>query len=76
MLSDKWNSRFLTTGNTGFGGGINWPAMGVFVDYGFAVMSTDDGHNSGPASSNWANNNPETITDVSAIAPLLFQTSS
>ena len=29
------------------------------------VLSTDDGHNSGPASSNWANNNPETIIDVS-----------
>ena len=27
----------MATGNTGFGGGINWPALGVFVDYGFAV---------------------------------------
>ena len=27
FLPSKWNSRFLTSGNGGFGGGINWPDM-------------------------------------------------
>jgi hypothetical protein len=25
-----YNQRFMATGNTGFGGGINWPGMGIF----------------------------------------------
>lgn len=41
-----WNSKFLTLGNGGFGGGINWLDMGSYVKYGFAVASTDTGHNS------------------------------
>ena len=27
FLPETWNSRFLTSGNGGFGGGINWPDM-------------------------------------------------
>lgn len=27
FLPEQWNSRFLTSGNGGFGGGINWPDM-------------------------------------------------
>ena len=27
FLPQQWNSRFLTAGNGGFGGGINWPVM-------------------------------------------------
>jgi feruloyl esterase len=58
-----YNQRFMTTGNTGFGGGINWPALGTFVQYGFAVMSTDSGHNSGAGDATWALNNPQALTD-------------
>jgi feruloyl esterase len=58
-----YNQRFMTTGNTGFGGGINWPAMGTFVQYGFASMSTDSGHDSGAGDASWALNNPEALTD-------------
>ncbi|TVY27482.1 putative feruloyl esterase B-1 [Lachnellula hyalina] len=58
-----YNGRFMTTGNTGFGGGINWPAMGTFVQYGFASMSTGSGHNSGAGDASWAINNTEALTD-------------
>lgn len=58
-----YNKRFMTTGNTGFGGGINWPAMGTFVQYGFASMSTNSGHSSGAGDASWALNNPEALID-------------
>ncbi|TVY87427.1 putative feruloyl esterase B-1 [Lachnellula willkommii] len=58
-----YNGRFMTTGNTGFGGGINWPALGIFVQYGFASMSTGSGHNSGAGDATWAINNTEALTD-------------
>lgn len=36
-----WNERFMTTGNGGFGGGINWPDMGIFSQVTW-FMSTCD----------------------------------
>ncbi|KAF1986575.1 tannase and feruloyl esterase, partial [Aulographum hederae CBS 113979] len=45
FLPDFWNQRFLTVGNGGFGGGINWPDMGAAAQYDLAVMSSDLGHN-------------------------------
>lgn len=44
FLPDDWNARFLTVGNGGFAGGINWLAMADGPPYGFASMSTDTGH--------------------------------
>ncbi|KAI1640627.1 putative ferulic acid Esterase/Feruloyl esterase [Biscogniauxia mediterranea] len=58
-----WNERFMTTGNGGFGGGINWPDMGRFVQYGFAAMSTDTGHSSDVDDGSWGLNAPETLID-------------
>ncbi|KAK6219254.1 hypothetical protein LQW54_002242 [Pestalotiopsis sp. IQ-011] len=59
-----WNSRFLATGNGGFGGGINWPDMGIFSHYGFATMSTDTGHNATAVSTgDWGLNKPESLVD-------------
>ncbi|KAI1847160.1 hypothetical protein JX265_011836 [Neoarthrinium moseri] len=59
-----WNERFLATGNGGYGGGINWPDMGIFSHYGFATMSTDTGHNASAISDgSWGLNNPETLID-------------
>ncbi|KAI1206865.1 tannase and feruloyl esterase [Annulohypoxylon truncatum] len=64
FLPDKtWNGRFLTTGNGGFGGGINWPDMGIFSQYGFATMSTDTGHNSSVDDGSWGLNAPESLID-------------
>ncbi|KAI0890766.1 feruloyl esterase-like protein B [Annulohypoxylon maeteangense] len=63
FLPAEWNGRFLTVGNGGFGGGINWLDMGAGVRYGFAVVSTDTGHNSTTADIRWAFNQPEMRTD-------------
>ncbi|KAI0470234.1 feruloyl esterase B precursor [Xylaria cf. heliscus] len=62
---DHWNGRLMTTGNGGFGGGINYPDMGEYTHYGFATVSTDTGHLSDIEDSAWALNNPERIIDWS-----------
>ncbi|KAI0451425.1 feruloyl esterase B precursor [Xylaria acuta] len=62
---DHWNNRLMTTGNGGFGGGINYPDMGEYIHYGFATVSTDTGHLSDIGDSSWALNNPESIIDWS-----------
>ncbi|KAI0184582.1 feruloyl esterase-like protein B [Xylaria flabelliformis] len=64
-VRDHWNSRLMTTGNGGFGGGINYPDMGEYTHYGFATVSTDTGHLSDIEDSSWALNNPESIIDWS-----------
>lgn len=62
-LPDNWNGRFLTTGNGGFAGGIRWESMAVFSMYGFASVSTDTGHISGPVDGSWAYNEPDKMYD-------------
>ncbi|KAI7047660.1 putative ferulic acid Esterase/Feruloyl esterase, partial [Hortaea werneckii] len=63
FLPNEWNERFLAVGNGGFAGGINWLDMGAGVGYGFAVMSTDTGHNSTPTDIEWALNSPQKKID-------------
>ena len=63
FLPTSWNRRFLAVGNGGFAGGINWLDMGAGLQYGFAVVSTDTGHNSTSFNGTWALNNPESLTD-------------
>lgn len=63
FLPVEWTGRYLAVGNGGFGGGINWLDMGAGVRYGFAVVSTDTGHNSTTADLQWAYNQPEKRTD-------------
>jgi feruloyl esterase len=63
FLPDDWNGRFLATGNSGFAGGINYADMGAGVQYGFAAMGTDTGHNSTSADGTWAWHNPEAVTN-------------
>lgn len=63
FLPTQWNGRFLAIGNGGFAGGINWLDMGAGIRYGFAVVSTDTGHNSSTSQSSWALNDPETRED-------------
>ncbi|KAI1097979.1 tannase and feruloyl esterase [Jackrogersella minutella] len=58
-----WNGKFMATGNGGFGGGINWPDMGILSQYGFATMSTDTGHSSDIADGSWGLDAPERVID-------------
>ena len=63
FLPQKWNARTMTAGNGGLGGGINWPDMGSFTQYGFAAIATDTGHVSNSSDGTWALNHPESIID-------------
>ncbi|OJD34254.1 ferulic acid esterase feruloyl esterase [Diplodia corticola] len=63
FLPTEWNDRFLAVGNGGFAGGVNWLDMGAGVGYGFAVVSTDTGHNSTSGDLAWGANAPEVLTD-------------
>ncbi|OAA53639.1 Tannase/feruloyl esterase [Niveomyces insectorum RCEF 264] len=63
LLPDAWNDRFLAVGNGGFAGGINWLSAGSGTHYGFAVVSTDTGHNSSVTDATWALNEPEKQAD-------------
>jgi len=62
-LPAHWSGRLVGTGNTGFGGGINWPFMKNIVFYQAVAFSTDTGHNSNPADGSWALNDDEKLID-------------
>jgi feruloyl esterase len=63
FLPEKWNKRYMASGNGGFGGGINWNDMESNVLNGFAAVSTDTGHLSQVFDASWALNKPESIID-------------
>src|SRR5579859_3521753 len=46
MPLETWNGRFLTVGNGGGAGGVNYPSLGQGLRAGYATCSTDCGHNS------------------------------
>ncbi|KAK3329866.1 Tannase/feruloyl esterase [Apodospora peruviana] len=51
----RYNSRMLTVGSASCeSDGINWPNMGEGPHYGFATISTDNGHNSNGSDLSWA----------------------
>ncbi|KAG8691555.1 hypothetical protein FRC11_001234, partial [Ceratobasidium sp. 423] len=61
---EKWNGRFAFVGNGGDAGGVNYPDMGIPLSkYGFAVASTDGGHNGTTADGSFAMGNPESQID-------------
>ncbi|USP79334.1 tannase and feruloyl esterase [Curvularia clavata] len=68
FLPENWNGRFLAVGNGGFAGGINYEDMASGVRYGFAVMSTDTGHNSTVGDGQWAYQHPERIANWGYLA--------
>ncbi|KAL0940503.1 feruloyl esterase b [Colletotrichum truncatum] len=63
LPTTTWNQRYLTVGNGGFSGGINWIDMGAGIRYGFSVASTDMGHNSSMLDITWALGQPEKQLD-------------
>ncbi|QRW22252.1 feruloyl esterase B [Rhizoctonia solani] len=59
--ADQWNGRFAFVGNGGYAGGVNYPDMGIPLSkYGFAVASTDTGHNGTSEDGSFTIGNPET----------------
>ena len=53
MPLETWNGRFLTVGNGGGAGGVNYPALGQGLRAGYATCSTDCGHNSSGTDGYW-----------------------
>jgi len=60
-----WNGRFRGTSPNGLGGSINFAAMGVGLRDGFAVVSTDTGHQGGDTA--WMGS-PDKVTDFAGRA--------
>ena len=60
-----WNGRFRGTSPNGLGGVINYNAMAVALSEGFAVASTDTGHQGGDTA--WMQT-PEKVTDFAGRA--------
>jgi feruloyl esterase len=60
---NTWNGRYMTVGNGAGSGGVNYPAMGISLRAGFAVASTDAGHNSTGIDGAWESLGPEVAID-------------
>jgi hypothetical protein len=65
-LPDNWNDRFLMVGGGGYVGSI--PGPGGAVDRGFAVTSTDTGHQSTGVTAAWARDNMERQVNYAYLA--------
>ncbi|OJJ45934.1 hypothetical protein ASPZODRAFT_133801 [Penicilliopsis zonata CBS 506.65] len=66
LPTQTWNGRYLAYGNGGFTGQIAFADMAPGLEYGFATVSTNTGHNSTvqeAGDAGWALNDPETRTD-------------
>ena len=62
-LSDSWNGRLHAVGNGGMAGSINYTGLKSVVENGFAAVSSDLGHKSGPLEGGWAIGRPDLVTD-------------
>jgi Tannase and feruloyl esterase len=65
-LPDDWNGRFLMSGGGGYVGAI--PGPGAAVDRGFAVTSTDTGHQADGVTARWAMRNLERQVNYAYLA--------
>ncbi|QRW22245.1 feruloyl esterase B [Rhizoctonia solani] len=61
---ELWNGRFAFIGNGGDAGGVNYADMAIpMTKYGFAVASTNTGHNGTSGDGTFAISNPESQID-------------
>ncbi|KZV85851.1 tannase-domain-containing protein [Exidia glandulosa HHB12029] len=64
MPTTTWNGRFAFVGNGIAAGGVNYPSMGgALTNYGFAVASTNTGHEGSGLDGTFALNNPDSQID-------------
>jgi hypothetical protein len=58
-----WNGKFLSVGNGGFAGSINYFALADDLKRGYATAATDTGHQAGSEDASWAYKHSERIAD-------------
>jgi feruloyl esterase len=63
MPIQGWNGKFLGAGNGGASGAIVHASLAQGLARGYAVASTDTGHQGGPADYSFAVGHPEKLTD-------------
>jgi feruloyl esterase len=63
MPASGWNGKFMAVGNGGLGGSINYEDMVPILKRGYAVASTDSGHESSGQDARWAMGHPEKQID-------------
>ena len=56
LPASDWNGKFLSVGNGGFAGSINYNAMGDNLRRGYATAATDTGHEGNFLDGSWALN--------------------
>jgi tannase/feruloyl esterase len=61
LPASGWNGKFMAVGNGAFSGAIGYSAMATAIARGYAVSSTDTGHEGGSAS--FALGHPEKLID-------------
>ena len=58
-----WNGKFLSVGNGGFAGSINYNALADDLRRGYATAATDTGHEGDAEDASWAYRHPEKVAD-------------
>jgi feruloyl esterase len=63
MPAAGWNGKFLSAGEGGYAGAINYGGIAAALRRGYAGGSTDTGHGGGIFSADFAPGHPEKVTD-------------
>jgi hypothetical protein len=63
MPASDWNGKFLSVGNGGFAGSINYFALADDLRRGYATAATDTGHEGDAEDASWAFKHPEKVID-------------
>ncbi len=63
LPASDWNGKFLSVGNGGFAGSINYFGLADDLRRGYATAATDTGHQGDAEDASWAYKHPEKIVD-------------
>jgi Tannase and feruloyl esterase len=63
LPASDWNGKFLSVGNGGFAGSINYFALADDLRRGYATVATDTGHQGDAEDASWAYKHPEKVVD-------------